>query len=130
MPILLPNGTPVTLQALKETQTTDHNQENPSTDLVLSRSSARLLRDGVLLPLQCQYPKSLPPHHLHFNSLLASSHQFLLHLFWNRVFGDKWHSKLAATLRWFTAAAAMRIAVRQLSQTWKLRHYEVITRKL
>jgi len=25
---------------------------------------------------------------------------------------------------------AIRIAVRQLSQTWKLRHYDVITRKL
>ena len=30
--------------------------------------------------------------------------------------------KLAATLRWFTAGGAIRIAVRQLSQTWKLRH--------
>ena len=42
--------------------------------------------------------------------------------------------KLAATLRWFTAGGAIRIAVRQLSQTWKLRHYDVIddviTRKL
>ena len=37
---------------------------------------------------------------------------------------------LAATLRWFTAGGAIRIAVRQLSQTWKLRHYDVITRKL
>jgi len=37
---------------------------------------------------------------------------------------------LAATLRWFTAGGAIRIAVRQLSQTWKLRHYGVITRKL
>jgi len=40
----------------------------------------------------------------------------------------------AATLRWFTAGGAIRIAVRQLSQTWKLRHYDVIdhviTRKL
>jgi len=40
---------------------------------------------------------------------------------------------LAATLRWFTAGGAIRIAV-QLSQTWKLRHYDVIddviTRKL
>jgi len=27
---------------------------------------------------------------------------------------------LAATLRWFTAGGAIRIAVRQLSQTWKL----------
>jgi len=34
--------------------------------------------------------------------------------------------KLAATLRWFTAGGAIRIAVRQLSQTWKLRHYDVI----
>jgi len=43
-------------------------------------------------------------------------------------------TKLAATLRWFTAGGAIRIAVRQLSQTWKLRHYDVIddviTRKL
>jgi len=42
--------------------------------------------------------------------------------------------RLAATLRWFTAGGAIRIAVRQLSQTWKLRHYDVIddviTRKL
>jgi len=38
--------------------------------------------------------------------------------------------KLGATLRWFTAGGAIRIAVRQLSQTWKLRHYDVITRKL
>jgi len=41
--------------------------------------------------------------------------------------------KLAATLRWFTAQGAIRIAVRQLLQTWKLRHYDVIgvvTRKL
>ena len=42
--------------------------------------------------------------------------------------------KLAATLRWFTAGGAIRIAVRQLSQTWKLHHYDVIddviTRKL
>ena len=30
--------------------------------------------------------------------------------------------KLAATLRWFTAGGAIHIAVRQLSQTWKLRH--------
>jgi len=41
---------------------------------------------------------------------------------------------LAATLRWFTAGGAIRIAVRQLSQTWKLRNYDVIddviTRKL
>ena len=27
--------------------------------------------------------------------------------------------ELAATLRWFTAGGAIRIAVRQLSQTWK-----------
>jgi len=33
---------------------------------------------------------------------------------------------LAATLRWFTAGGAIRIAVWQLSQTWKLRHYDVI----
>ena len=38
--------------------------------------------------------------------------------------------ELAATLRCFTAGGAIRIAVRQLSQTWKLRHYDVITRKL
>jgi len=31
-----------------------------------------------------------------------------------------------ATLRWFTAGGAICIAVRQLSQTWKLRHYDVI----
>jgi len=40
------------------------------------------------------------------------------------IFGKSW--KLAATLRWFTAGGAIRIAVRQLSQTWKLRHYDVI----
>jgi len=34
--------------------------------------------------------------------------------------------KLAATLRWFTAGGAICIAVRQLSQTWNLRHYDVI----
>ena len=34
--------------------------------------------------------------------------------------------KLAATLRWFTAGGAIRITLRQLSQTWKLRHYDVI----
>jgi len=43
-------------------------------------------------------------------------------------------TKLAATLWWFTAGGAICIAVRQLSQTWKLRHYDVIddaiTRKL
>jgi len=42
--------------------------------------------------------------------------------------------ELAATLRWFTAGGAIRIALRQLSQTWELRHYDVIndviTRKL
>jgi len=37
---------------------------------------------------------------------------------------------LAATLRWFTVGGAIRIALRQLSQTWKLRHYDVITWKL
>ena len=31
--------------------------------------------------------------------------------------------KLAATLRWFTAGGAIRIAVRQLSQTWKSHHW-------
>ena len=34
--------------------------------------------------------------------------------------------RLAATLRWFMAGGAIRIAVRQLSQTLKLRHYDVI----
>ena len=34
--------------------------------------------------------------------------------------------ELAATLRWFTAGGAIRIVVRQLSQTWKLCHYDVI----
>ena len=34
--------------------------------------------------------------------------------------------KLAATLRWFTAGGAIRIAVWQLLQTWKLRHYDAI----
>jgi len=34
--------------------------------------------------------------------------------------------KLAAMLRWFTAGGAIRIALRQVSQTWKLRHYDVI----
>jgi len=43
---------------------------------------------------------------------------------------DDKRTKLAATLRWFTAGGAIRIAVQQLSQTWKLRHYDVITRKL
>ena len=38
--------------------------------------------------------------------------------------------KLAATLRWLTAGGAIRIVLRQLSQTWKLHHYDVITRKL
>jgi len=32
---------------------------------------------------------------------------------------------IAATLRWFTAGDAICIAVRQLLQTWKLRHYDV-----
>ena len=31
---------------------------------------------------------------------------------------------------WFTAVGAIRIALRQLWQTWKLRHYDVITWKL
>jgi len=35
-------------------------------------------------------------------------------------------NKLAAMLRWFTAGGAIRIPVRQLLQTWKLRHYDVI----
>ena len=30
--------------------------------------------------------------------------------------------QLAAMLRWFTAGGAIRIALRQLPQTWKLRH--------
>jgi len=34
--------------------------------------------------------------------------------------------QLAATLWWFTAGGAIRIALWQLSQTWKLRHYDVI----
>jgi len=34
--------------------------------------------------------------------------------------------RLAVTLRWFTAGGAIRIALRQLSQTWKLRHYDVL----
>jgi len=42
--------------------------------------------------------------------------------------------KLSATLQWFTAGGAIRIALRQLSQTWKLRHYDVtddvVTRKV
>jgi len=50
-----------------------------------------------------------------------------------KFFEDYWH-KLAAALQWFTAGGAIRIGVRQLSQTWKLRHYDVIndiiTRKL
>ena len=51
----------------------------------------------------------------------------------NNVNMDKFEKRaviLPATLRWFTAGGAIRIAVRQLSQTWKLRHYDVITRKL
>jgi len=94
MPVLLPDATPVTQPTMSSSEgNSDYNQENPSTVLVLSRSSARLLGDGVLLPLRCRYPKSLPPHHLHFNSLPASSPQFFVHLFWNRIFGDKWHSR-------------------------------------
>jgi len=31
---------------------------------------------------------------------------------------------------WFTAGGAIRIALRQLWQTWKLCHYDVITWKL
>ena len=46
------------------------------------------------------------------------------------VLRDKEEYQLAATLRCFTAGGAIHIAVRQLSQTWKLRHYDVITRKL
>jgi len=33
-------------------------------------------------------------------------------------------TQLAAMLRWFTAGGAIRIAVRQFSQTWKLHHYD------
>jgi len=46
---------------------------------------------------------------------------------------SRWHIEmnsvileLAATLWWFTAGGAIRIALRQLSQTWKFRHYDVI----
>ena len=46
------------------------------------------------------------------------------------VYAINYKLKLAATLRWFMAGAAIRIVVRQLSQTWKLGHYDVITRKL
>jgi len=36
---------------------------------------------------------------------------------------DQWSNyELAATLRWFTAGGAIRIALRQLLQNWKLRH--------
>jgi len=34
--------------------------------------------------------------------------------------------KLEATLRWFTAGGAIRVALRQLSRTWKLRHYDAL----
>jgi len=44
--------------------------------------------------------------------------------------GKKKEDGLVATLRRSTAGGAIRIAVRQLSQTWKLRHYDVITQKL
>ena len=60
----------------------------------------------------------------------------LSHISYAKCFAVKYpvSVKLAATLRWFTAGGAIRIAVRQLSQTWKLRHYDVIddviTRKL
>jgi len=51
-----------------------------------------------------------------------------------RVLSLNLTTELAATLRWFTAGGAIRIALRRLSQTWKLRHYDVIddviTRKL
>jgi len=43
-----------------------------------------------------------------------------------KLLTEKQQRKLAATLRWFTAGGAIPIAVRQLSQTWKLRHYDVI----
>jgi len=39
---------------------------------------------------------------------------------------QRFFTRLAATLRWFTAGGAIRIALRQLSQTWILRHYDVI----
>jgi len=42
--------------------------------------------------------------------------------------------KTSGYATWFTAGGAIRIALRQLWQTWKLRHYDgiydVITRKL
>jgi len=38
----------------------------------------------------------------------------------------KERKELAATLRWFTAGGTVRVAIRQLLQTWKLRHYDVI----
>jgi len=38
----------------------------------------------------------------------------------------KFNKELAATLRWFTAGGAIRMAVRQLLQTWKKCHYDVI----
>jgi len=42
-----------------------------------------------------------------------------------RLGEEKKEEELAATLRRFTAGGAIRSAVRQLSQTWKLRHYDV-----
>jgi len=39
---------------------------------------------------------------------------------------QSYSQKLAAMLWWFTAGGAIHIAVRQLSQTWKLHHYDVI----
>jgi len=43
-------------------------------------------------------------------------------------------TQLVAMLQWFMAGGAIRISLRQLLQTWKLRHYDgiddVITRKL
>ena len=42
------------------------------------------------------------------------------------ISGKLMQLKLAAMLRWFTAGGAIRIAVRQLLQTWKLHHDDVI----
>ena len=37
----------------------------------------------------------------------------------------KYHN-ISGYATWFTAGGAIRIALRQLWQTWKLRHYDVI----
>jgi len=54
---------------------------------------------------------------------LCLSYKFLS-LMMHRLlkFAIKIRRELAATLRWFTAGGALRMALRQLSQTWKLRH--------